>query len=118
MASVVAMNVRGTVTTAEPAYDLSALGTVDWAHWGLGGTYGAFDHKSTGGGQISDITAIGGGQKGYPGLENPSGASWTNGTPTESASGEKGYIYAEELFSGFSFTVPADTTTRTPPPRR
>ena len=87
-----AAQLRGTVTTAEPAYDLSTLGTVDWAHWGLGGTYGTFDHKSTGGAQISDVTPIGEGQQlGYIGRQLPRAATWTDGTPTPSASGEKGY---------------------------
>ena len=94
-----------------PAYDLTALGTADWAHWGREGGMN-FDHKSTGWGQISDVTLIGSGHNSYNGAGNPRAATWTDGTPTESISDEAGYYYTEALQSGWSFTVPADTTPR------
>ena len=40
--------------------------------------------------------------------------SWTNGTPTSSDAGDDGYIWANNAIgAGYSFTVPASTTSHT-----
>ncbi len=105
--------------------DLTALGTSDWAHWGAQGIWGAYDHKATGGGQISDLTEIetvaaDSGKAFADSVNKIRKANWTDGTPTASAVDEPGYVFAQaapngarQLTYGYSFTVPADTTERT-----
>jgi hypothetical protein len=104
-------SLQGSYTEADPSYDLTALGTADWAHWGRAGETN-FDHKRTGWGQISDVTSVGTGHSFYNGAGNPRAVTWTDGAPTGSISDEPGYCYTEALNSGWSFTVPADTTPR------
>ena len=106
-------SLAGSQATAAASYNLTTLGTSDWAHWGTGEVYGAFDHKATGGSQISNVTTIGSGVYGQS--HNASrNVTWTDGTPLASDSGDDAYIFANSaLGAGFSFTVPADTTTRT-----
>ena len=111
--TVVNGSLTGSQATAASGYNLTTLGTSDWAHWGTGEVYGAFDHKATGGSQISNVTTLGSGNYGQS--HNASrDVSWTDGTPLASDSGDDAYIFANSaLGAGYSFTVPADTTTRT-----
>ena len=106
-------SLSGSSSTAAASYNLTTLGTADWAHWGRGGSASNFDHDATGGSQISNVTKLGPGSYGgwtYSGRD----VSWTNGTPTASDSGDDGYIWANNAIgAGYSFTVPADTTSRT-----
>jgi hypothetical protein len=44
---------------------------------------------------------------------NPNGYSWTDGTPTASATNSPTGLYINGLNKGFQITVPADTTSRT-----
>ncbi|MCI0539945.1 MAG: Ig-like domain-containing protein [Verrucomicrobiales bacterium] len=121
--TIVGAELTGTVTSVAFGYraDLTALGTSDWAHWGLGGLYPSFDHKATGGSQISDVTEVGVGQ--YLGHQDQVNyrarlVSWSDGTPTESVTDNAGFIFsgdepAVNQGMGYSFTAPADTTLRT-----
>lgn len=103
-------------------FNLSALGQSDWAHWGRAGVWGNYDHKATGGSQISGVTVIQS-VAGDSGKASASAsyqarlASWTNGTPTASVANDYGFVYAEATSSrqgmGYSFTAKADTTLRT-----
>jgi hypothetical protein len=107
-------SLNGAQSAAASSYNLAALGTTDWAHWGRGGVYSNFDHKATGGSQISDVTTVGTGgvYGGYS--EGARAVSWTGGSPTASDTNDHGYIWANgALNTGYSFTVTADTTTRT-----
>ncbi len=106
-------SLAGSEATAASGYNLTTLGTSDWAHWGRGGVYGNFDHDATGGSQISNVTVLGSGSVG--GYSDSSrSVSWNNGSPTTSDSSDNGYIWANTaLGAGFAFTVPASTTTRT-----
>ena len=99
---------------AAASYNLTTLGTSDWAHWGLGGNGSAFDHKSSGGSQISNVTRLGTGA-GYGGYTDSSrSVSWTDGTPVTTKTGDDGYIWANDAIgAGYSFTVPASTTAQT-----
>jgi hypothetical protein len=74
---------------------------------------GNFIHKATGGGQISDVAQVGAGGN-YGTWQDPSRTvTWTDGTPTLSGT-DDAYIWSNAaLGTGFSFTVPADTTPRT-----
>ena len=110
--------VTGSVATAGPSYNLTTLGASDWAHWGRGDTlnnaYGRFDHKSTGGSQISNVTPVGTGETHGSWHDSSRKASWTDGTPTASVTDDTGYIWGNgALNTGLQFTVPADTTERT-----
>jgi hypothetical protein len=104
-------------------HNLTTEGTTDWALWGTGAnTSLAPVIRKSGGTAISNLTAISHGND-LRGLGQFGSIShtfqWQNGTPTASASavaagiqhnnGEGG---ASGLNEGFSFTVPADTTTR------
>jgi hypothetical protein len=89
--------------------DLSG-GAADWAHWGFA-DQNSFDHK-TGSNLISNFTnvmntAI---QQGTP---YPVGFSWSDGTPTSSATNSQTGVYTNGVGSGFRITVPADNTLRT-----
>jgi hypothetical protein len=106
-------SLSGVESTAAASYNLTTLGTTDWAHWGLGGSATAFDHKASGGSQISNVTELGSGS--YGGYTYPTrSVSWTDGTPVASESGDSGYIWANNAIgAGYSFTVPASTTKHT-----
>ena len=94
----------GSVATSTVAVNETATGIADWAHWP------GYDHKATGGGQISNVTAVGTGMSSY--ANDPRTLSWSDGTPTASGSSASG-LYITGAGKGFSITAPADTTTRT-----
>ncbi len=84
--------------------NLTTEGTADWAHW-----YG-YDHKSSGGGKISNYTIIGTGTvTNY--TDDLRTLTWSDGTPTLSGSNKNG-IYRTGIGRGFQITAPADLTTR------
>ena len=60
---------------------------------------------------MSDYAVVGGGQV-FAYNNDPRALTWTDGTPTASATNNNG-IYINNLQNGFSFTAPADTGTRT-----
>ncbi len=105
-------SLSGTSSASAAPYNLTALGTADWVHFGVGGNYAVTDRKATGNTQISNFTAVGTG--GFGGYTNSARTvTWGDGTPTASST-DSGYVWANNaLGSGFSFTAPADTTTRT-----
>lgn len=102
--------------SSNQAYNLTSIGTSDWAAWGEDGQnhYPHFDHKLSGNGQISDVTSFGKGAN--PGDWNNygfAGLTWNDGTPDPTATNENGYDWTNgAVGTGLSFTVPADTTTR------
>jgi len=109
---------HGSQVTAAPSYDLTALGTVDWVHWGRNHLYGHFDHKA-GGTEISNVTPIQFTEKGYNpasfygGANSSRSVNWTDGAPTKTDRGDDGFISAQGLGAGFRFVVPALTTPQT-----
>ncbi len=107
-------SLSGTQATAASSYNLTSLGTSDWAHWGTGGSNPGFNHKANGGSKISNYTQIGSGGS-YGGGTNASrNVTWSDGTPLASDSGDHGYLWDNgAVGSGFSFTVPASTTAQT-----
>lgn len=101
----------GSQATAPASVNLTAEGTLDWAHWGLS-TATDFDQKSGGANQISNFTQISGGGTAAR-FDNALAAfSWSDGTPTASATGSTTGVYVGGLDDGFEFTVAADTTTK------
>ena len=101
----------GAVSTPSTTQNLTQLGTTDWAHWGLTSAT-SFNHKASGQGQISNYTVVGSGPA-TAFNDHPFGFTWTDGTPTASATNSKTGVYVAGLNSGFQITAPADLTTRT-----
>lgn len=98
------------ITVSKASYNLTALGTIDWRQWGdMGGT----NDKATGGGQISDLTQVGGGKYGRWSPGEPS-VSWADSASNISDDGDSSFLWANNAQNvGWTFTVPADTTSRT-----
>ena len=101
----------GVLSTPSGTQTLTSLGTSDWADWGLTSA-NSFNHKATGGGQISNYTAVGTGSASQYST-NPFGFTWTDGTPTTSATNSSTGLYVSGQGNGFQITAPADTTQRT-----
>jgi hypothetical protein len=96
----------GSGNSASTAFSLTAEGTADWVHWGDS----SLNRKNGVGAQIGNYTVYGSGQVlGYS--NDLRTLSWTDGAPTAGDSNNNG-IYINSLGNGFSFTVPADTNTR------
>ncbi len=91
--------------------DLSSEGTTDWVHWGLS-IPTSVNRKSGVTGQIGSMTTIGAASlKRY--ADDRAKVSWVGGTPTASTGSTPAGVYIKVNGSGYTFTVPADTTTRT-----
>ena len=104
-------SLAGSLTTPSGAQNLTSLGTVDWAHWGLTSA-SSFDHKAGVTSQISNFAVVGTGAANRY-ADNAFGFTWTGGTPTASATNSTTGVYIEGVGNGFQITVPADTTQRT-----
>ncbi|MDQ1472215.1 MAG: hypothetical protein QOJ99_3695, partial [Bryobacterales bacterium] len=91
--------------------NLTSLGTADCAHWGLTAAT-TFDHKAGVTPLISNYTVAGGGTVNNYG-NNPTGYTWTGGTPDASATNSTTGVYIPGLNKGFTISAPADATTRT-----
>ena len=103
-------SLSGSVSTVSTAttYNLTSLGTSDWTAWAYNN---AFNHSSAGGSKLSDISASGGSLNVF--TSGFLGFTWTNGTPTTSATGETNGFYNPGTGNGFTFTAPAGTTSQT-----
>ena len=107
-----ALSGRGVFPAA--TVDLTAVGSSDWAYWGLASPEN-FDHKA---GvplpqQISNFTIIGTNitqalQKDYV-----TEFSWSDGTPTGAGGPSRTGVSVHGLANGFRITAPADTSGRT-----
>jgi hypothetical protein len=107
-----------TATASTSTYALTTLGTTDWSHWNACATNGVpgsgWIHKSSGGSQISTLTPVGSCSNYGNWYTTNRNVSWTDGTPTTSNADDQYYIWCNGTTGqGWSFTVPADTTTRT-----
>ncbi|MCU1243885.1 MAG: hypothetical protein JWO71_4611, partial [Candidatus Acidoferrum typicum] len=92
--------------------NLTTLGTSDWAHWGLTSN-ASFDHKSGVNPEISNYTILNG-EAGSVATSpySPVAFSWSDGTPTSSATSTQTSVYIAGLNKGFQITAVADTTPR------
>jgi hypothetical protein len=100
-------SLSGSSNSATTTFNLTAEGSTDWIHWGDA----ALNRKSGVTPQISNYTVVGSGTPtSY--TNDPRGLTWTDGTPTGAGPSNNG-LYINFLQNGFSFTVPADTNTRT-----
>ncbi len=100
-------SVSGAGNSSTTAANLTTEGPSDWVHWGDAG----LNRKAGVTPQISNDTAIGAGALKYS--NDPRPLSWSDGTPTVSASNNTDGLYISGIGQGFSLTAPADTTTRT-----
>jgi hypothetical protein len=92
--------------------NLTNEGTIDWAHWGRNSAT-AYDRKAGVTQRITNVTKIGAGELGWF-ADNPTGYSWTGGTPTASVTNTTtGILTNTAVGNGFEMTVPADRTLRT-----
>ncbi|HTR39739.1 MAG TPA: Ig-like domain-containing protein, partial [Bryobacteraceae bacterium] len=90
------------------AFDLTTEGTSDWVHWGDS----SLNRKANVTAQLTTLSVVGAG----PAIAyNPDlrPLSWTDGTPTGSSTNNTDGLYINATGNGFSFTAPADTSTRT-----
>jgi hypothetical protein len=94
-------SLTGSGTSATTTANLTTEGTTDWVHWGDG----SLNRKAGVTAQLSTYTMVGGGT---PNTYNddPRTLSWTDGTPTASASHRDG-LYINGTGQGFWFTAPA-----------
>jgi PKD repeat protein len=95
-------SLSGTVAASSTTVNLSAVGTIDWAHWS------GYIHKSTGGGKISTYSRIGSAVI-YSYNNDPRLINWSGGTPTATGSNHNGVLIGG-TGNGFQISAPADTT--------
>jgi hypothetical protein len=101
-------SLNGSLTSSATAANLTTEGIADWIHWGDA----SLNRKSGVAAQLSGYTLIGGGTVNKY-SNDPRPLSWTDGTPTATSTNNKNGVYVDGLGNGFSFTAPADTSTRT-----
>jgi hypothetical protein len=105
------LSVTSAVTSGSPI-DLTAVGTLDWAHWGLSNPTD-FDHKATGATQIADFVQLPNTTvkqfNNFPTAFNWSDGSSMMGGTTTSGNSMTG-VYSNG--GGFRVVVPASTTAR------
>ena len=116
VASLTVLPVTGTLIGASPAspatVDLTAVGTLDWAAWGLN-VETDFDQKAGGPSQISNFTLIGPTPNGPFRYNNALAAySWSDGSPDPTATATTTGVYFNGINNGYEITVPADQTKR------
>ena len=99
--------------------NLSAIGKLDWVHWGLY-TDTSLNRKGSVSPRISNFTLVGDTNSflaAYQYADNFNGYSWQDGAPvasvTNTTTGVWAYAFPVSIGSGFQITVPADTTERT-----
>ncbi len=90
--------------------DLTADGTLDWAHWGRS-TASSLNRKSGVTTQIGAISPLGGAPRRFSADAARATYSWTDGTPVGSSTTGAG-LYFTGSNNGFEFTVPADTSAK------
>jgi hypothetical protein len=88
--------------------NLTSEGSTDWEHWGDA----SLNHKVGVTAQLSNYTVVGT-QNVLAYSNDLRPISWSDGTPTASAASDTNGLYIQGLGQGFSFTAPADTTSRT-----
>jgi hypothetical protein len=101
-------SLTGSGNSSQSLINLTSEGTTDWEHWGDS----SLNHKAGVTAQLSNYTVVGT-QNVLTYSNDLRPISWSDGTPTASAASDTNGFYIQGLNQGFSFTAPADTTTRT-----
>ncbi len=109
-------SLSGSANSNSGTFNLTTEGTTDWVNWGvISGGPGIADRKAGVTAQISNYTEIGSLAVGTTG-NDPRTLTWSDGTPNVSGSNST-VVYVDSNSGhpgeGFSFTVPAGTTTHT-----
>jgi hypothetical protein len=97
----------GSQTGATTTANITTEGALDWVHWGDA----ALNRKSGVAAQLSTYSVVGAGTV-YTYGNDPRGITWSDGTPTTTATGDTNGLYIYGTGNGFSLTAPASTTTR------
>lgn len=102
------------MTPPTSSHNLTTEGVQDWGHWGRSNA-SSWDHKSSGGSQISNVTAAGSTAFTRVSSSVSPSASWSDGTPTASSSATATGINntTSAVGNGFQFTV-ANVTNAVP----
>ncbi len=90
--------------------DLTAAGTLDWAHWGYPND--DMDHKASAASLIPNYTTLSG-LVALAYANNPDGFSWSDGLVTPSVTSTTTGMYRPDAGDGFQLVVPASTVPRT-----
>ena len=100
------LNVSSAASSGD--YNLTILGTRDWAHWGKD-TVSDFNHKDGVLQMISNWTKIGTGTVTRAYANQIPTFSWTDGTPSVVSSNNRGFVRIGGIGNGFQISAPADT---------
>ncbi len=100
-------SLAGAVTMSTAAVNVATEGSADWVHWNTAG----LTRKAGVAAQLSSYTMVGTGPV-LTYLDDLRLISWTGGTPTASGTNSKEGVYIRAVGNGFSFTAPADTSSR------
>jgi hypothetical protein len=107
-AAPVGGSLQGSGTSAATAVNMTTEGTADWEHWGDA----SLNRKAGVTAQLSNYSIVGSGTvSSYN--NDPRPLSWTDGNPTASSSNNPNGVFINAIGQGFSFTAPADLTSRT-----
>ena len=98
------------ITTPTGTANLTGEGVADWVHWGKDSA-SSVNRKAGVAAQIGALTTIGGSAARF-GDTARLRYSWSDGTPTGSATTQAG-LYIAGLNKGYQLQVPADTSART-----
>ena len=98
------------ITTPTGTANLTGEGVADWVHWGKDSA-SSVNRKAGVAAQIGALTTIGGSAARFASAARL-GYSWSDGTPTGSATTQAG-LYIAGLNKGYQLQVPADTSERT-----
>jgi hypothetical protein len=102
----------GTVADASGVVDLTSVGTLDWAHWGLWSEK-SVTRKAGITSLITDLTTIGTTTQLHQYTDNHVIFSWSDGAPTATHSGSSTGVFILGEGNGLSIDAPADGTVRT-----
>ena len=102
---------QGAVATPPSKVNLTSEGISYWIHWGQY-TGSTVDRKAVGPLQISTFSTIGNATAIAYG-NNGVAYSWSDGTPDRAITNTTTGVYVSGVNNGFSFSVPANTTTQT-----
>src|SRR5579871_4713288 len=95
-------------------HNLTALGNIDWAAWGDGGSGSITPtNRKSGGGSLIGASLIGGIVTFNNSTNTNGGLYWTDGTPTASQLAPNGVETSNGNGGGYSLTFPASTTPHT-----
>jgi hypothetical protein len=101
-------SVTGVGSGSESNFNLTTEGAMDWIHWGDS----SLNRKAGVAPLLSTYKVIGSGSVLTYGDDHRP-LSWSDGTPISSNSGDTSGVFIWNTGNGFSFTGPADTTSRT-----